>query len=110
MRGDSGRRVTPSLRRGADSKRFAALMNLDGKNIRYLLDPAPAPTATTSTGTSSRARSTPPARTGPLMDYLALYHNELVNDATQPGLPSTSCERVLMVWIVWLLTSRGGSR
>ena len=109
MRGDSDHRVTPRLRRGADSKRFAALMNLDGKNIRYLLDPSSAPTATTSTGTPSRARSQP-ARTGPLMDYLALYHNELVNDATQPGLPSTSCERVLMVWIVWLLTSRGGSR
>ena len=41
------------------------------------------------------------------MNYLALYHNELVNDATQPGLPSTSCERVLLVWIIWLLTSRG---
>lgn len=41
------------------------------------------------------------------MNYLALYHNELVNDATQPGLPSTSCERILLVWIIWLLTSRG---
>lgn len=42
------------------------------------------------------------------MQYLTLYHVELVNDATLAGLPSTTHKRVLMVWIIWLLTSRGG--
>jgi hypothetical protein len=41
------------------------------------------------------------------MSFLELYHKSLVADATEAGLPDTSQTRVLMVWIIWLLTSRG---
>lgn len=41
------------------------------------------------------------------MAFLDLYHKSLVEDATEAGLPDVGLVRVLLVWVIWLLTSRG---
>lgn len=42
-----------------------------------------------------------------LIEYIRLYHEaDLVDKAVGPGLPSTSVRRTLMLWIIWLLTSK----